>query len=240
MKITCIDSMGYIYLKPHESSSSVAMEHNTLSDYVNPEQMKIPYSTNEQLSAILDQIPLFPNTFKTEQGKSYETEYGNDLDEQGYLNGIELTLTSERFIELISQQTIQIIKTHWRNEVFHLIAFDHMDNVLHPDNHIYKLTDAEDAFVIVYLEKPENLGYFISDGQIQPPIALFRAFLTARDDIYPLEYLLKPEFILLKSEIEEVKKNAADIGWRPRLNDCDVTPEMKELLDQIFGKSENG
>lgn len=237
IRITCTDEMGYIYLKPSDSSMPEP-SRNTLQDHLTPEQIRIPCTESEQTAAILDRIPLSPNTFKREHGKSYETEYGNDMDEHGYIIGIELTLPSERFIELVRQQTIQIVKTHWKNKTFRLVAFERMDNVLRPDNRMYRLTDAEDAFVIVYLEKPENLGYAAPANDSQLPIALFKAFLSARDDIYPPEYLAKPEFILRQSGMEEIENRAANIGWKRHLNDEDMTPEMTALLERIFGKRE--
>jgi hypothetical protein len=78
-----------------------------------------------------------------------------------------------------------------------LITFDYADDVFKPENVIYKLTDVEDAFVIVQLVEPEKLGYQYTDENDQKrPVALFKAIISARDDIYPLEYLMKPDFIL--------------------------------------------
>lgn len=239
MRITCYyPSMGYIYLKPHEEPHAAKPDHNNLKDHITTDKIKIPYTSDERLEVFLNQMSLSISSFRTEQGKSYETEYGNDMDEHGYLTGIELNLSSERFIDLVSQQTIQIIKTSWREKALHLIAFDQMESVLQPYNHIYKLTDAEDTYVIVYLEKPENLGIVTFDDKPQLPIALFKAFLTTRDDIYPLEYLLKPDFVMIESSDEENSSSTA-ISSKPHVHDKDVSPEMKELLDQIFGKSDN-
>ncbi|AIQ62459.1 hypothetical protein PSTEL_04385 [Paenibacillus stellifer] len=57
---------------------------------------------------------------------------------------------------------------------------------------IYRLNDREDAFVIVDLEKP-NPSYCSREL----PIAFFRALITRRDDIYPLECLPSPDFLLI-------------------------------------------
>jgi hypothetical protein len=196
--------MGYIYLKSigietHETTKN----QNTIHLHISPSNITIPYSSNDTLASSLDQMSISTNTFNMELDKSFEIEYGNDIDENGYLIGIELTLTSERFVNLIRQQAFQIIKMQWNNKEFHMVTFDHMEHVLQPLNHIYKLTDAEDAFVIVYLEKPEILGYVTSEEQSHVPIAQFKALLTARNDIYPLEYLLQPDFVLIESGDEK-------------------------------------
>ncbi len=231
--------MGYIYLKsPGIEPHATTRNQNTIHLHVSPENITIPYSSNDTFVSSLNQMPISTNTFNKELEKSFELEYGNDIDEHGYLIGIELTLTSERFINLIRQQAIQIIKVQWRNKEFHMVTFDHMDNVLQPHNYIYKLTDAEDAFVIIHLEKTEFLGYDSSKDKPQLPIALFKALLTARNDIYPLEYLLQPDFVLIESGDEEYI-SASGLSWKPRPIESDYSPETKELLDQIFGKSED-
>jgi hypothetical protein len=136
------------------------------------------------------------NTFKVDHENGYNTEYGNDMDERGYITGIELNLNHERFIELIKNGAFKVIKTDWRDREYHLITFDITDEVFKTENVIYKLTDEGDAFVIVQLVEPEKLGYQYTDSKDRHPIALFKALISARDDIYPLEYLLRAEFFL--------------------------------------------
>ena len=137
-------------------------------------------------------------TFKADYENGYDTEYGNDLDYEGYISGIELNLTAKEFINLIENQAFKIYRTEWKNREFHLVTFDHLENALNPENFIYKLNDKEDAFVIVKLEKPEKLGYQYTSEREKRPIALFKGLISARNDIYPLNYLMKPEFYLRK------------------------------------------
>jgi hypothetical protein len=61
--------------------------------------------------------------------------------------------------------------------------------------------DQEDAYVIVQLEDAKKLGihYFHNDDEY--PIALFKGLLSARDDIYPLEYLLNPQFVIQRDSV---------------------------------------
>ncbi|CAM4421977.1 hypothetical protein L1N85_26360 [Paenibacillus alkaliterrae] len=81
------------------------------------------------------------NTFEADYEEDYDTEYGNDMDESGYLTGIELTLYHDRFIDLVKNQAFKVIRTEWRNREFHVIIFDHTENVFKSENVIYKLTD---------------------------------------------------------------------------------------------------
>ncbi|MCQ6561488.1 hypothetical protein [Paenibacillus mendelii] len=200
MKITCYcdanASMGYIYLKPTKYATATAGSDHELAKYIDPNQVCIPYVTDNNLAADLDRMKIPPNTFKQDCGTAYDTEYGNDMDPQGYIIGIELTLKHQRFIELVNQQAFKVIQTHWRDWQYHVVTFDHMENVFKPGHLLYKLTNDEDAFIIVELAAPEELGITYSNMDDKRPIAIFKALISARDDIYPLEYLLKPNFVL--------------------------------------------
>ncbi|WP_410513455.1 hypothetical protein PaeBR_03065 [Paenibacillus sp. BR2-3] len=166
---------------------------------MNPDQMTIPYITDTNIASYLDKMTFAKNTFKSDYEKGYDTEYGNDMDKRGYIIGIELSLYHERFIDLVKNQAFKVIRTEWRNTEFHMITFYYADDVFKPENIIYKLTDEEDAFVIVELIEPEKLGFHYTDEKDQKrPIALFKALISSIDDIYPLEYMMKPEFILRK------------------------------------------
>jgi hypothetical protein len=189
MRITCYygshPDMGYIYLKPSAVVTQATEAENEIAEHMNPEKIIIPYITDSNIASSLDQMKIAPITFKDDYEKGYDTEYGNDMDEQGYINGIELTLDLERFIDLIKNQAFKAIQTEWRNRTFHLVTFDHAENVFNLENVIYKMTEDEDAFVIVQLEDPKNLGYdYTNDEDQRRPIALFKALISARDDIY--------------------------------------------------------
>ncbi|NHN29626.1 hypothetical protein [Paenibacillus agricola] len=207
MKITCYYSdhsdMGYILLKPRleDQVDEFESSKNEITHHLQPEQITIPYVTDEVVSPYLDLMTIAANTFEEDYEVGYDTEYGNDMDDEGYISGIELTLYHDRFIDLVKNQVFKVIRTEWRNREFHLITFDYADEVFKPENVIYKLTDEEDAFVIVQLIEPKTLGYQYTDENDQKrAVALFRGLISARDDIYPLEYLLKPQFLLRKDE----------------------------------------
>ncbi|OMD93530.1 hypothetical protein [Paenibacillus odorifer] len=201
MRITCFhgnySNMGYIYLtSPKDENNNEYLSSNEISQYVSKEHLHIPYVTDLDITASLIQMVVSENPFKFDYGNSYDTEYGNDMDMQGYIKGIELSLTKDRFVDLVSNQAFKVIQTEWKDQEFRLVTFDHLEHVLHPENIIYKLTDEKDAFVIVQLCKPEGLGFHYSSEAEQLPIALFKGLLSSREDIYSLEYLMKPEFIM--------------------------------------------
>jgi hypothetical protein len=195
VRITCYDGMGYIYLKPPKGGKYESSK-NEITNHFKLDQLNIPYVTETKIASYLDQMTVATNTFKIDHENGYDTEYGNDMDERGYITGIELNLYHERFIELIKNEAFKVIKTDWRDREYHLITFDCADEVFKTENVIYKLTDQEDAFVIIQLVEPEKLAYQYTDSKERHPIALFKALISARDDIYPLEYLLRAEFIL--------------------------------------------
>lgn len=206
MRITChygdYSEMGYIYLKPpKEEFDTNKKNRNEITKHVDTNQLNIPYITDNKIASYLDQMTVAVNTFKFDHEQGYDTEYGNDMDERGYIIGIELNLNHQRFINLIKNQAFIVIKTNWREREYHLITFDCAAEVFNTENVIYKLSDEEDAFVIVRLVEPEKLGYQYTDSKDRHPIALFKALITARDDIYPLEYLLKPDFFLQRDTI---------------------------------------
>lgn len=221
--------MGYIYLKP-DSIPTSSYENNTLDDHVPSDEINIPFHSDNKLAKALDQMVYQTNTFKKEQGISYETEYGNDVDQQGYLIGIELNLNSDTFIKHVSQQTFQIIKTQWKNKSLHLITFDDIEDVLQSNNYIYRLTDNEDTFVIAALEHRADLSH--DDENPKLPIAHIKALLTAREDIYPLEHLKEPDFILIEHHDEGVHLDS-DVAWMARSIDIDDSPEMMEMAEKI-------
>lgn len=196
MKIICKYgdwSMAYIYLKPftRDMLDDYELHKSEITEHVTPDKLTIPYYTDLEIVECLDKMTVKENTFKDEANRSFDTEYGNDMDNDGYIIGIELNLTTEKFIDLIEERAYRVIDTRWRDKEFRIITFDHLEKVVNPTNIIYKLTDREDVFVIAELQPQSEK----SDNSELPEV-LFKALISARDDIYPLDYLLNPEFIL--------------------------------------------
>jgi hypothetical protein len=173
LKITCYygdhSSMGYISLKPilENQFDEYEWSKNEITQHVHPDEITIPYVTDEIVSPFLDRMAVAAHTFEEDYEEGYDTEYGNDMDDEGYITGIELTLYDDRFIDLVKNQVFKVIRTEWKNKEFHLITFDYLDEVFKPENVIYKLTDEEDAFVIVQLVKPEDEGYFLVEKGVR-------------------------------------------------------------------------
>ncbi|MEC0269732.1 hypothetical protein [Paenibacillus anseongense] len=113
MRITCFYDdyfdMGYIYLRQAEAKfDTYTSSKNEIGKLLNPEELKIPYITEDvSVPFFLDQMKIPQQTFRSDYEKNYETEYGNDFDQEGYITGIELGLEKERFIELIQKKDLK-------------------------------------------------------------------------------------------------------------------------------------
>lgn len=204
MRITCFEedtwSMGYIYLMPptHESDRSDLV--SDIFDHVSNDKLNIPHITSptEDPSLKLDRMKVAKHTYYEEAGESYETEYGNDMDENGYIIGIELEMQPSRLIELVNNQAFSVIDTRWKGKDFHLLTLDMPEKVFDEKNVLYRMSDIEDAFVIAAL--PQRTFTVIDPSghsrTQQDTIIEFRGLLSAREDLYPLKFLLKPDFFL--------------------------------------------
>lgn len=193
MIITCStrNKIGYIHLQPynikHKSiydSYKTKLDNNDLRKYVDLNSLKIPIYDSFDYGIILDHMKISKKIYKiaSENSGDFIEEYQNDLNDNGYMVGIELDLSKESFLSLIKHD-IKIFKHKWLNKDFILLTLDNIENVLHLDNVIYPFTDREDAFAIVHIENKYRTG-------------LIKGIISAREDLYPIEYLSKPEFIL--------------------------------------------
>ncbi|NMO94953.1 hypothetical protein [Paenibacillus lemnae] len=162
MKITCYygisGNMGYITLMPRAKDELDIDDNrdNEILQHVTSDKITISYVADTALSAYLDQMVIAPQTFKEANENGCDTEFGIDMDRDGYITGIELTLPPARFIELIQSQAYKIYQTTWRDREFHLVTLDHAEHVFKPENVIYKMTGKEDAFVIVEHVEPDS------------------------------------------------------------------------------------
>gem|GEM_PF-588312 len=200
MRISCHYGdfdMGYIYLTPPGKEFDVnKYDNHEIDERFEPDAMRIPYTVGDaSITNNLDQMSIAHEKFITDYRKAFESEYGLDFDQHGYITGIELNLPKQKFIEMIHNHAYQVIQAEWKEKTFHIVTLDYSEQVFHPENMIYKMTNREDAFVIAQLVPSETLGIYYSTTP-NPPIVLFKALITARDDLYPLEYLLSPQFYL--------------------------------------------
>lgn len=187
MMITCdaYCNMGYIYLQPpsEEVFDYEKEQDNALSKYIDSSEIKIPYETNLNIANLFNKMRLSETVYEMAVDNHFGEEYYNDLDENGYVSGIELNLTKERFIDFVKNQAFKVIQTEWKGLTYHLITFDYHHKVFESSNIIYPLSNKRDGYLIV---------------EIRNKIGFIKALLTSRDDLYPKEYLLTPQFILME------------------------------------------
>ncbi len=187
MRITCdaTDGMGYIYLMPPKQQYYNSNNH--LHKYLEQKNVEIPMARNNEILRRLDRLKISNKTYKNAVYKysDIHMEYCNDMDKDGYIIGIELNLRKEKFIELIANKAFRIFYGDWRGKVVSLLTLDLIDKVFSPDNIIYPLNSKRDAFIIVYMEPKYKVG-------------LVKALITSRNDIYPIDYLKVPDFVISK------------------------------------------
>ena len=198
MIITCQSSinMGYIYLMPICNNKDISegykeyLTNNDLSRYVNINSMRIPINDNFIHTDLLDRMKISERTYKEARGKVEEfgEEYLNDLDANGYMEGIELNLSKDRLLTLIQDNSFQIFKHHWIGKDFIILTLDRIENVFDIDNIIYPFSNMRDAFAIVHIDERYQTG-------------LIKGIISAREDLYPLSYLCKPDFILWDDDV---------------------------------------
>ena len=188
MLITCDNSaqMGYIYLMPSETVEEYTLEKSEIGLFYDLDCLSIPRIKWPGMGKWLNQMRVATKTYREALDKSFHCEYWNDLDNEGYMIGIELHLTEEILLPLVAHQAIKLYDINWRDRDYRLLTLDAYLNVIHRNNIIYPLTPEKDAFVILAID-PES------------QIAKVMALISDRDDLYPTEYLRKPLFMLANS-----------------------------------------
>ncbi|MTI48427.1 MAG: hypothetical protein FH761_11335 [Firmicutes bacterium] len=186
MVITCdiSCSMGYIYVMPPKDDFNENSKSN-VDEYIKDINLKIPYERSIDLGLILEKLKLSSKTYSEAlEVIEINQEYCNDRDRNGYLIGIEMNLKAEDFIGLIKTKSFRVYETIWKEKEFYIATFDLYNIVFDENNVIYPLTKDNDTFVVVKVENKFNIG-------------LIKAIVTCRNDIYPIEYFKKPQFIFL-------------------------------------------
>lgn len=197
MRITCYSSsaanMGYIYFMPPENTSSPMKKYK---DDIELSSYKILHIENNNTAAKLEKIKILSGNLKDHlNGGEIEAEYAIDFNKEGYISGYELTLSPVRFKQLIRKEAFKVYNLGWKNREYNLITFDEDEYVFNDKNVIIKTSDKEDCFVIAYLEDPQKAGYIMTSNLINKIIQI-KAFISGRNDLYPLEYLLESEFYI--------------------------------------------
>jgi len=186
--ITCDNKMqmGYIYLMPNETTAEYTLDKSDIGLYYDVNSLSIPRIKWLGMGHSLSQMRLATKTYREAVDKAFHCEYWNDLDSEGYMIGIELYLTEEVLLPLVAHQAFKLYDIRWRNRDFRVLTLDAYHDVLNKENIIYPLTSEKDAFVILAIEPSSQ-------------VCKIMALISARDDLYPIDYLQKPLFMLANS-----------------------------------------
>ncbi|MGC7873740.1 hypothetical protein ACPUYX_19790 [Desulfosporosinus sp. SYSU MS00001] len=188
MLITCDNNMqmGYIYLMPNDTTVEYTLEESDIGLYYDIKSLSIPRIKWPGMGQLLNQMRLSVKTYREAVNNVFHCEYWNDLDSEGYMMGIELYLTEDILLPLVAHQAFKLYDVRWRNQDFKVLTLDAYLDVLNKDNVIYPLTAEKDAFVILSIDPLSN-------------VARVMALISGRDDLYPVDYLRQPLFILANS-----------------------------------------
>lgn len=201
MKITCIKSdyahIGYVYLQP--PSGQIPHQTNCkLNQFIDISQIQIPFERKPELGTYLDNITMLPYSFRSGyHQKKFETEYGVDFDSSGYITGYEIGLSPTKFIKLIECQSYRVYESTWMDQTFHIFLLDEFDSVFSNNNMICPMNRKEDAYLIIQFVEPAALGITFSPSE-EKKIVLIKGLISAKPELYPLGYLLHPEFELFE------------------------------------------
>jgi len=178
--------MGYIYLMPNETTDEYTLDKSDIALYYDVNSLSIPRIKWLSMGQTLSQMRLATKTYREAVDKTFHCEYWNDLDSKGYMMGIELYLTEEIFLTLVAHQAFKLYDIRWRNQDFRVLTLDAYLDVFNKNNIIYPLTTEKDAFVIIAIDPSTKVGRIM-------------ALISARDDLYPIDFLRNPLFILANS-----------------------------------------
>ncbi|MDT9722021.1 hypothetical protein QVE09_24235 [Paenibacillus sp. ClWae2A] len=184
--IGSIDLQPSKYYTPPSSNSQI-------TDHVDPELVTIPYVEDPGFGSHFDAMKVMKGTYKDEMHVSYDVEFTIDVDKKGYITQFEHTFQLERYLDLVRTQSYKVIKTNWRGQTFHVMTYSYLEEVIHPKNVLFKCNLAEDVFVIAELVSNHADGSATEHGIRD---LHFRALISARDDLYPIDYMCEPDFDL--------------------------------------------
>lgn len=197
MRISCSPGfpgsmIGSIELQPSKFNTGVS--HNSeINHHVDPDLIAIPYIEDPGFGSTFDTMKMMKGTFQEEFHVSYDVEFTIDVDNKGYITQFEHTFALERYLDLVRTQSYKVIKTNWKGHSFHVMTYSYMEEVCNPDNVIFKCNHAEDVLVVA-----ELVPYSVGGVVVQPNNVYLhlRALISARDDLYPIDYMCEPDFDL--------------------------------------------
>lgn len=189
MDITCDQScdMGYIYLQKHSKDSLDNYDKSRLIASSQPIEVidniylklnKLNWPDKKYLDALMD--------------GDFIEEFQNDLDQNSYLKGIELSLTKESLEKIV--ESFKLATFEFNNKQYYYLAFYPEKEVLKKDNYVYPLSKSEDAFVILSQSNDRHHQLELNqDGSskksLSPQIAYIRAIIFNDQSPYDVDYL---------------------------------------------------
>lgn len=197
MRISCSpgfpgNMIGSIDLQPTKFNMDVS-SNSEISHHVNAELIVIPYIEDPEFGSYFDAMKMMKGTYQEEFHVSYDVEFTIDVDKKGYITQFEHTFALNRYLDLVRTQSYKVIKTNWKARSFHVMTYSYMEEVCNPNNVIFKCNHADDVFVVADLV-PYSIG-----GVVEQPHHRYlqlRALISARDDLYPIDYMCEPDFDL--------------------------------------------
>ncbi|SDY12049.1 hypothetical protein [Thermoactinomyces sp. DSM 45892] len=188
MIITCDSSvnMGYIYLqKPHNYLKLRREREGDLISYAeNLEYHQIPFVQDESVLDKLLHLKQSPKIYShAYRDGEFFHEYQSDLDSEGYVTGIEISLRKESFLTLLQKNSFRCYSFSWDDNSMRLFTLEEEDIVFNSQNILYPLHWNRDSFLIIDIDPISRMGRI-------------RGLLTSNEDRYPSLYLLQPLFFL--------------------------------------------
>lgn len=189
----CSCNMSFIHLMS-PTQYIIDEKYISISNYLQLDEAEIdiPLIEGYDLNGILNSMKLNRKTYKkAKRGLGgIGDEFENYVDESGYLRWIEIIIEREKLIELFKERVFRIYRTSWNSRNYYLLTLDSFESVFDHTNVIYPLTNKLDPFIIVKVKK-YRFGFFR-----RFKIGYIKGLITTKNDIYPIDYLTKTQFVL--------------------------------------------
>ncbi|ADQ14610.1 hypothetical protein [Halanaerobium hydrogeniformans] len=184
MDITCDQDcdMGYIYLKESYSGN---YEQFKLKETISQQNID---NTINNIYLQLNRLNWPKKTYrKALNDGDFIEEFQNDLDENGYMKGIELKLTSKKLKEIVDN--LEISTFEFANSQFYYIPLARKDEIFSDKNFIYPFSKAEDAYVILSISKQSRYEINKDGGKTNVyAVAYIKAIMFTDKSPYDINY----------------------------------------------------
>jgi len=182
--ITCDQEceMGYIYLKESYSGN---YEHFKLKETISQQNID---NTIDNIYLQLNRLNWPKKTYKEALNNGdFIEEFQNDLDDEGYMKGIELKLTKQKLKEIVDN--LEIATFEFANSKFYYIPFAKDEEIFSNKNYIYPFTKDEDAYVILSRSKQSRYEIDENGGTTKVyVIAYIKAIMFTDESPYDINY----------------------------------------------------